>query len=83
VANGSADEIPVRLTRVEAFNALIRGMVVLVFTLTIAYGFVVSKVLSTETMVILANTVFIWWFKSRDDEKKTADAKPAPVSGGA
>ena len=77
----------VRLTRVDAFNALIRGFVVLAFTAAICYGFVVSKVLSTETMVVLANTVFIWWFKSRDDEKK-ATTKPtngasAPAAPGA
>jgi hypothetical protein len=81
VANGSAPADEVKSTVIEQINQLVRAFVVVAFTLTICYGFVVSKVLSTETMVILANTVFIWWFKSRDDDKKTADAKPAPSGG--
>ena len=66
-------------TRIEQFNQAVRGIVVIAFTAAICYGFVVSKVLSTETMVVLANTVFIWWFKSRDDEKRTAEKPSAPA----
>lgn len=63
------------LTRVEQFNSLIRGLVVLMFTATICYGFVVTKVVSTETMAVMGSVVFTWWFSKRDDEKK-AETKP-------
>lgn len=64
------------MTRVEQFNSLIRGIVVLAFTYAICHGFIVSKVLSTETMVVMSTVVFTWWFKSRDDEKKAETTKP-------
>ena len=67
-------------TRIEQFNQAIRGIVVLAFTGAICYGFVVSKVISTETVVVIASVVYTWWFKSRDDEKKDAAAKAAAVS---
>ena len=68
-------------TRVEQFNQLVRGMVVLALTGGLIYGFVWSKVVSTETFTVIASFVFTWWFKSRDDEKKadvTAKAAAPP-----
>lgn len=70
--------------RVEKFNQAIRGVVVLLFTGTICYGFVVSKVVSTETMAVMASTAFTWWFSNKKDEEKKPPAKngatppPAP-----
>ena len=61
-------------TRTEKFNQVIRGVVVLVLTGGLTYGFVVSKVVSTETFAVIASVVFTWWFKSRDD--KDADKAP-------
>ena len=63
--------------RMDQFNQAIRGIVVLAFTFGIVYGFTVSKVLSTETFVVMGSIVFTWWFKSRDDEKKDAAVKAA------
>ena len=68
------------VSRTEKFNQLIRGVVVLAFTFGIVYGFVVSKVLSTETFVVMASIVFTWWFKSRDDEKKKDAVVDAPLN---
>ena len=61
---------PAKLTRVEAFNQLVRGFVVIALTLGLLYGFCITKVLSTETFVVISSVVYTWWFKSRDDERK-------------
>jgi hypothetical protein len=65
-------------TRIEQFNQLIRGIVVLALVFGMIYGFIWSKVVSTESFMIVAILVFNWWFKSRDDEKKDAVVKAAP-----
>jgi len=39
------------------------------------YGFIVSKVVSTESFLIVVSIAMTWWFKSRD-EKGTPLAKP-------
>ena len=62
--------------RIEQFNQAIRGIVVLAFTAAICYGFVVSKVIATETVVVIASVVYTWWFKSRDEEKKPPPPTP-------
>ena len=65
-------------TRIDKFNQLVRGAIVLMFTSTICYGFVVSKVVSTETMAVMASAAFAWWFS--DPKKATPDK---PTNGGA
>ena len=60
-------------SRIEQVNQLVRAIVVLAFTGGIVYGFVVSKVVSTESFLVIGSVVFTWWFKSRDDEKKRAN----------
>lgn len=66
-------------SRTEKFNQAIRGVVVLSLTFGLIYGFIITKVVSTETFVVIASVVFTWWFKSRD-EKQLADTALAKVA---
>ena len=70
----------VPVTRVEQFNQLVRAIVVLALTFGVLHGFIYSKVVSTESFLIIAIMVFTWWFKSRDEEKKPTTQ---PTNGGA
>lgn len=63
------------VTRPEQFNQIIRGAVVLMLVAGFIYGFIVTKVVSTESFAIVLGIALTWWFKSRDDEKKDAAAK--------
>ena len=72
-------------TRTEQFNQIIRGVVVLVLTLGLTFGFIVSKVVSTETFAVIASVVFTWWFKSRDEKEPAEKAQtkaPEPALEG-
>lgn len=68
-------------TATEKFNQLVRGAVVLILVLGFVYGFIITKVVSTESFAIVLGIALTWWFKSRDEEKKP-DAKPSPTPGG-
>lgn len=70
-ANGS------QTTRVEQLNQLVRAVVVLAFTFGVVYGFVGSKVVSTESFLVIGSVVFTWWFKSRDEVKSVGPAGPS------
>ena len=58
-------------SRIEQFNQLVRGIVVLLLVGGFIYGFVVSKVVNTESFAIVLGVAMTWWFSSRD--KKQAD----------
>lgn len=70
-------------SRIEQFNQAVRAVVVLALVAGLIYGFVVSKVVNTESFLIIANTAFIWWFKSRDEKNatgaRTPPAAPTPA----
>lgn len=66
-------------TNTEKFNQLIRGVVVLLLTIGFIYGFVISKVVSTESFAIVMGIAMTWWFKSSDAKDEAARSKPAPT----
>lgn len=68
-------------TATEKFNQLVRAIVVLALVAGLIYGFVVTKVVSTESFLIVASIAITWWFKN-EDEKKKADVKASPTPGG-
>lgn len=68
-------------TATEKFNQLVRAIVVLALVAGFIYGFVVSKVVSTESFAIVLGMAITWWFKN-EDEKKKADVKTTPTPGG-
>ena len=67
------------ISRTERFNQLVRAIVVLAFTFGVVYGFVVSKVVSTESFLVIGSVVFTWWFKSRDEKGEGPKANGAPA----
>lgn len=75
---------PAPPTRIEQFNQAVRAVVLLALTGGFIYGFIVSKVVSTESFAIVFGIALTWWFKSRDEEKKmngkphTPPVPPAP-----
>jgi hypothetical protein len=64
--------------RIEKFNQLVRAIIVLVLVGGMTYGFIVSKVVSTESYLIVVSIALTWWFKSRDEKngEKLAPSKP-------
>lgn len=46
-----------------------RPNIITILVLAIVAGFSVGKI-SSETFVAFAAGLIVWWFKSRDDEKK-------------
>lgn len=83
MANGelSGDGALAPTPRTESFNQIVRGAVVLALVGGMIYGFVVSKVVSTESFLIVANTALVWWFRSRDEARPALPAKPTTPGG--
>lgn len=61
----------------DVFNQGVRGFVVVLMTAGFLYGFVVSKVVSTESFAVVYGSVLAWWFASG---KRSDDAKNAAVT---
>lgn len=62
--------------RIEKFNQTVRAAVVILLALGFVYGFIVSRVVSTESYAITFGIALTWWFASRD-KKQDADEKAA------
>ncbi len=82
--NGGDTSAP---TRTEQLNQIARTGVLVMLTLGFLYGFVVSKVVSTESFAVVYGSVLAWWFaqgnrKQQADEVKDAvkAAAAAPVA---
>ena len=71
--------------RVEKFNQLVRAAVVIMLAAGFMYGFIVSKVVSTESYAITFGIAMTWWFASRDkkqsDDAMAAQVKPPAANG--
>jgi len=61
----------------EKVNQAIRAFPLVVFTLVLAYGFVVSKVISTESMLVIAVSVFNYWYNSDQRKRQSEEMKEA------
>lgn len=61
------------MTRVESFNALVRGLVTLGLVGTMCYGFIVEKV-SAEAFVGVVSGVVTFWFASRHSNTRVTDS---------
>lgn len=55
----------------ESLNDWVRPIITLSLTAVFCYGFVVNMI-TAEVFVPTAVSILTWWFKSRDEEKKTA-----------
>lgn len=79
----NGDEGTPRDSRIEQFNQSVRALVVLLLVGGMVYGFIVSKVVSTESFLIVASTAITWWFKSRDEKVSVGKPLgPAPAAPG-
>ena len=83
------DETPAPLTRIEQFNQLVRALIVLLLTGGFLWGFIITKVVNTESFSIVLGLAITWWFKSRDDEHRAGKTNgppaapiPPPTTGG-
>lgn len=61
----------------DPFNQWVRGGVVAILTIGFFYGFVITKVVSTESFAVMYGVVLGYWFGSG---KRTDDAKAAAIS---
>lgn len=75
---------PTRAPWLDVFNQGVRGFVVILMTAGFLYGFVVSKVVSTESFAVVYGSVLAWWFASgkRSDDAKNAAIPITPPPGG-
>lgn len=60
------------MTRVESFNALVRGLVTLALTGTLCWGFIV-KIIGAEAFVTVVSGVIAFWFASRQSPTRSTD----------
>lgn len=51
-------------------NSLVRPFITIVFTLTFCYLALTGDI-GSETFVGTAAAIITWWFKSRDEQRKT------------
>lgn len=61
----------------EKFNQVVRAFPLVVLTLAAAWGFVVSKVISTESVLIILSMVYNFWFKADEEKRRTQEMKEA------
>ena len=61
------------MTKIEQFNALVRGVVTLSLTAAFVYGFVVAKLIGSEAFLSVFSGVVTWWFISRDQRKQDGE----------
>jgi hypothetical protein len=80
----------------DQYEQIVRGSVVVLLTLGFLYGFVWSRVVSTESFAIVLGVAVTWLFKSKDQQQQAKDTKdavraattapaptaPAPPAGG-
>lgn len=55
----------------ESLNDWVRPIITLSLTAVFCYGFLASMI-TADVFVPTAVSILTWWFKSRDEEKKTA-----------
>lgn len=55
----------------ESLNDWVRPIITLSLTAVFCYGFL-AEMITAEVFVPTAVSILTWWFKSRDEEKKTA-----------
>lgn len=69
------------MTRVESFNALVRGLVTIGLTGAYVYMAVMGRI-SPEAYTGTLGGVLTWWFLSRDrkSEQETTPSVPAPAA---
>jgi len=65
------------VTKIEQFNALVRGVVTLGLTAAFITGFLYMKIIGSEAFLSVFSGVITWWFISRD-QKNAAPETPKP-----
>jgi membrane associated rhomboid family serine protease len=68
-----ADQVP----GTEQLNQLARSFCLVSLTLAFIYGFIGSKVVSTESFAVIFNTVLIWWFTTANRRQQAEEVKEA------
>jgi len=54
----------------EKINTYVRPIITVALTAAFIYGFIVAAI-TADVFVPIASMVITWWFKSRDEQKKS------------
>lgn len=54
----------------ERANGAVRALVTLIFAGALVWGYIVSKIVSTDAFVGIAGMVIAWWFRARDEDRQ-------------